>query len=87
MLMITRLETDRSVTLRFEGKLLSPWVREARAQYERTARHGRAVNLDLGQLTFVDNVGTAFLRELLARGVKISSCTNYVAELLELERD
>jgi hypothetical protein len=83
LLRITQSADGRSApTLRFEGKLVGPWVDAARA-YIAGLGVGR---LDLSALTFVDAAGAQLLQDLLREGAAVSSCSAYVAELLHLEK-
>lgn len=86
MLKITHDVSEESVTIKLEGKLLGPWVSEARSQVDRVAANGLRLGLDLLKVSFVDEGGVRLLRELLGRGVRITACSNFVAELLELEK-
>jgi ABC-type transporter Mla MlaB component len=87
MLKITSQANDGSLLVRLEGKLVGPWVNEARVQLDRTVANRSAIRLDLAKLSFVDRAGTSLLHDLVSRGFAIESCSNYVAELLELERN
>ena len=42
---------------------------------------------DLSELTFVDREGGELLLQLLRQGVRIDSCSPFVAELLGLDRE
>ncbi|MGE5194474.1 MAG: hypothetical protein ACM3U2_18445 [Deltaproteobacteria bacterium] len=82
MLRITHSEQnawDRTVKL--EGKLLRPWVDEVRSLFI-AGESGTLPRLDLSCLRFADRDGTELLRQLLAQGVRITSCSPFVAELL-----
>ena len=86
MLKITRTSDVGNVVLRFEGKLLEPWLAEARDQVERGLAAADVVSLDLSKVSFVDESGAGFLRALALRGIQIRGCSSFVAELLQLER-
>jgi hypothetical protein len=80
MLRITALDgADSSPILRLEGKLLEPWVDEAR----RACAVQTPLQLDLSALTFADAAGARFLRELLHQGAAICACSGFVSALLE----
>lgn len=85
MLKITREVEAQTVRLKFEGKLVGPWVAEGRSAATEAALD-RALTLDLSEVTFVDRGGVELLEELLRDGVRISPCSNFVAELLGLEK-
>lgn len=86
MLRITSSTKDGTVWLKIEGKLVGPWVDECRAACARGTDQRRRLALDLSEVTFVDPDGVHLLRELVEQGVDIPVCSNFVAELLRLER-
>lgn len=86
MLRITRSTKDGTEWLKLEGKLVGPWVDECRTACARETGHGRRPALDLSEITFVDADGVQLLRELVEQGVDIPVRSNFVAELLRLER-
>jgi len=86
MLRITRIDgQDSTQTFKLEGKLREPWVAEVLKVC--TARDSRLGGtwLDLSGLTFVDQEGAKVLKELIRRGIAVSACSGFVAELLHLE--
>jgi ABC-type transporter Mla MlaB component len=87
MLRITCIDGDDATqTLKFEGKLLEPWVAEVLEVC--TLRDGRAgrKRLDLSGVTYVDQAGAELLRDLIRQGLAVSACSGFVAELLHLEK-
>ena len=86
MLKITRIDgQDSAQTVKLEGKLLQPWVAEVlRVCTSPGGRSGRT-SLDLSGLTFVDQAGAKLLKDLIRRGLEVSACSGFVAELLHLE--
>ena len=83
MLRITTSErSDSGSIVKLEGKLLRPWIEEVRNIFNAVAL-GALPGLDLSCLTFVDRDGTELLRQLLKQGVRIESCSPFVAELLD----
>ena len=84
MLKITQARSaNRSVTLRFEGRLVGPWIGEACKTCEKILAEGCALKLNLGGVDFVDRDGVAFLNKLISRGVKLSACSLFVEEQLK----
>ena len=84
MLKITQIRSaNRSVTLRFEGRLVGPWIGEACKTCEKILAEGCALKLNLGGVDFVDRDGVAFLNKLISRGVKLSACSLFVEEQLK----
>ena len=75
--------TDRTVKL--EGKLLQPWINEVRRLFV-GANAESFPSLDLSGVSYVDRPGTEMLQQLLRQGVRIESCSPFVAELLHRNR-
>jgi ABC-type transporter Mla MlaB component len=87
MLRITCLDgPDATHTLKLEGKLVGPWVAEVLLACDRL--HGRPgeTSLDLAGITFADRAGANLLGSLIRKGVRVSACSGFVAELLHLEK-
>lgn len=86
MLKITASGLDRSCRIiKLEGKLLQPWVDEVRRHF--VMADGLVPGLDLSGVSFVDSPGAELLRQLVQQGVRIHSCSPFVAELLRPDRD
>lgn len=83
MLRITQTDTaEGGTTLRLEGRLAGPWVLELREIAEECLARSQRVQLDLTEVTFVDQGGTALLRELVDRRVEVGGRSSFAAELL-----
>lgn len=82
MLRITRREepAQREV-LRLDGSLAGAWVEEMR----RACRpaDGRAVLVDLGGVSWIDQDGLDLIAALRRDGVSFTNCSGFVAELLK----
>jgi hypothetical protein len=86
MLRIIRLvEGGRSETIRLEGSLLGPWVNEARRVYDLSTSQASCIRLDLAALSYLDEDGRGLLCEWIRRGAEVTSCSRYVAAVLQLE--
>ena len=84
MLKISQIgSANHSVTLRLEGRIVGPWVGEAREACERILEEGRKVKLNLAEVSFVDQDGVKFLADLVSRGVKLAGCSLFVEEQLK----
>jgi hypothetical protein len=70
---------------KLEGKLLGPWVDELRNACTQPFAPLEQVGLDLAAVTFVNAAGAKLLRELIRRGIIITRCSAFVAELLHAE--
>lgn len=87
MLKITVSGQDASCQIiKLEGKLLHDWIGEVRRLFP-DVDEGPFPSLDLSGLTFVDRDGADLLLQLLRQGVRIESCSSFVAELLGLDRE
>ena len=67
-------------------KLLQAWVDEVRRLCVK-AEEGSLPRLDLSGLSFVDRAGVELLQQLLRQGVRIHSCSPFVAELLHWDHN
>jgi len=85
MLRITRTIENGNVLLKLEGKLLAAWVGEVLEQIPGDVGLHHQLNLDLAQVSFIDAAGEALLRGLISRGAKLSGCSSYLSELLNVE--
>jgi anti-anti-sigma regulatory factor len=88
MLKITQTAGASRTTVKLEGALKEPWVAEVRRACldQQDDSEGRALALDLADVTFVDAAGRELLATLLSQGASIAACSNFVAELLHLAR-
>ena len=83
MLMISEAGTaNLSVTLKLEGRVVGPWVAELRQVCEKLLTEGRALKLDLADVTFADADGVAVLTGFKTRGVTLKDCSPFVDEQL-----
>ena len=84
MLMISEAGTaNLSVTLKLEGRVVGPWVAELRQVCEKLLTEGRALKLDLADVTFADASGVTALSSFKSRGVTFSNCSPFVEEQLK----
>jgi hypothetical protein len=85
MLRITYFKQDASlITVKLEGKLLQPWIDEVQSLFT-GADADTFPRLNLSGLSYVDRPGTEMLNELIREGVRIESCSPFVAELLRCD--
>ncbi len=72
MLRITELAPAQgAVHLRLEGRLVGPWVSEAKQVCDRKLDHQRPLVLDLKDLAFVDLRGAVLLAQLRQDGAQL----------------
>lgn len=85
MLRITIVEsTATAVTLRVEGRIAGPWVDELRSTCNvHTGPEPVQLSLELGDVSFVDTAGVAFLKELRDQGVWLSHPSPFLKELFD----
>ena len=75
-------DSEQSIRLVLEGRLVGPWVTELRKQSEQALSEAKNVTLDLGKVWFVDPGGSALLRELADRQVEQVNCSIFISEQL-----
>jgi hypothetical protein len=63
--------------------MVGPWVGEARQTCENHLAEGRLVKLNLAEVSFVDQDGVKFLKNLNPRGVSLIGCSLFVEEQLK----
>ena len=76
-------KVNHSVTLKLEGRVVGPWVGELRQVCEALMTEGRALKLDLTDVTFADASGVSVLSSFKSRGVTLSNCSPFVEEQLK----
>ena len=86
MLRITRVQNNRTIDLKLEGKLLADWTGEVQGQLPHDKAALGEVRLDLMHVTFADAAGIALLRDLMKNGATIGACSSFVAELLNARK-
>lgn len=76
MLRITIHDLPESSTFQFEGRLVGPWVHEARECWQRTRTdpHTSIQRFDLTGVTMIDTAGKAFLAAAHANGIELVAC-------------
>jgi hypothetical protein len=83
VLKITEIaQNDSGKSFKLEGKLIGPWVDELRNVCTQPLNRLEHVGLDLAAVTFVNASGAELLRELIRKGIIITQCSAFVAELL-----
>jgi outer membrane protein TolC len=70
MLRITIQESPQASTLKLEGKLVGPWVRELEQAWSAVAP-GRALIVDLADVTFIDYAAKTLLARMHDGGAKL----------------
>jgi ABC-type transporter Mla MlaB component len=84
MLRISLVSTpNEPATLRLEGQVRGPWVEALRKSCEQILATGKAVILDLAEVSFIDMDGVALCRCLRDREVAFVHCSPFVAEQLK----
>ena len=86
MLKITEIaRNDSGRRFKLEGKLLGPWVDELRNVCMQPLDRLEQVGLDLAAVNFASVAGAELLRELIRKGIIITQCSAFVAELLHAD--
>jgi hypothetical protein len=71
------------ITLKLEGRVVGPWVKEVRTICELLSHDTRALSLDLSEVTFADADGVELLANLKQRGVMLTKIRPFVTEQLK----
>jgi hypothetical protein len=86
VLKITEIAVNDSGRMfKVEGRLLGLWVDELKNVCTQPLDRLEQVGLDLAAVTFLDAAGTDLLRQLIRRGIIITQCSAFVAELLHAD--
>ena len=81
MLKISEAQSaNRTATLKLEGRVIGPWVDELRQICEKLLTEGRALMLDLSNVSYVDTDGVVALTSFKSRGVKLRNCSSFVEQ-------
>jgi hypothetical protein len=70
-------------TLKLEGRIVGPWVNELRLVSDLLLSNGRAMRLDLMDVSYADAEGVKLLLNLKSRGVMLFNGSPFVAEQLK----
>lgn len=75
MLKITLLREIEPPTLKLEGKLSGPWVRELENSWTEIHKHGLAgtVPINLTDVTFISSEGKQLLKSMFQQGADLQS--------------
>ena len=76
-------DSDNSVELALEGKLVGPWVDELERVSQEALSQSKSLTLNLEKVWFVDSRGAALLRDLAGRHVSQSNCSQFVNQLVK----
>jgi anti-anti-sigma regulatory factor len=88
MLKITRtVLSEKEVTLQLDGRVTGQWVELLKDTAEPVLRDGISLNVDLTNVSFIDCVGIALIRNLIQRGVRHLNPPLFVAEQLKKCKD
>lgn len=74
---------DQAVTLKLEGRVAGPWTEELRRVADASLAAHISLTLDLWDVSFVDQNGTALLTSLGRRGAQLLHPSPFVAEQLK----
>jgi ABC-type transporter Mla MlaB component len=84
MLRITPTESgDSQIILRLEGRIAGPWVTELWNACEKALGDGKALVLNLADVSFLDNAGVNLLTKIRAHGIALADCSPFVTEQLK----
>lgn len=83
MLRITQSPAVQLTTINFEGKLLAPWIEEARAAVV-AAKQSGVVRLNLHELNFADHAGIKLLKEFRHEGIELLNPSALIEGMLAM---
>jgi len=83
MLRITQSPAMQLTTINLEGKLLAPWVEEARHAVDKAKAQG-VVRLNLHELNFADHDGIRLLQEFRKAGVELINASALIDGMLTM---
>jgi anti-anti-sigma regulatory factor len=74
--------------VRLAGQVRAQWVHELRRLCDQLLDAGRALEIDMSDVSFVDTDGARLLHELSGRGARLVNCALFVSEQLKtVEQD
>jgi anti-anti-sigma regulatory factor len=82
MLRIETTDANGISTVRLQGKLLTPWLREFQVLFEGTTPL-HSMRLNLKDVDYIDSAGVKLVSALRRRGVQIVASSDFVATLLD----
>lgn len=86
MLRINKVITEESITLRLEGKLVTPWVDELKCECAVAMVERERLELDLSAVHYADADGVKALTQLKRSEVKLSGCSLFLKALLDRQQ-
>lgn len=77
-----------AVRVRLAGQVRAQWVHELRRLCDQILQAGRSLEIEMSDVSFVDDDGARLLHELTGRGATLANCALFVAEQLKtVEQD
>ena len=89
MLKITITSTAKEEKWTLQGRLVGPWVKELKTNWNRARRmpdEGKCI-VNLDEVTFIDKSGERLLRAMSKKGAHLIATGMYVKHVLEQVRD
>ncbi len=85
MLRITITNTAKQELWTLQGRLVTPWVSELKANWNRAHRatQGRRCIVNLHEVTFIDKSGERMLRRMFNQGAQLVASDVYVRQVLD----
>jgi anti-anti-sigma regulatory factor len=75
-------ETDGSVTLNVEGRIVFEWVTTLEEECLQWLQTKKEVRVDCSGVTFIDRNGVAMLKRIASPNLKLINCPVLIAEIL-----
>ncbi len=87
MLKITLAEENSlTITLKLEGRIVGPWIRELENECKKCLSQRSELILDLSGVRYADGPGTRALK-LMGKHVRLTGASPFLAELLKSTAD
>ena len=74
---------NHTVTLKVEGRLVGPWVKELRRVCDLFLADERALKLELAEVSYADAEGVAALNDFKSRGILLNNCSPFVEQQIK----
>lgn len=83
MFRLTRMaENNESITLKVEGRIVEPWVRELKRECDSSLKERDLVILDLSGVNFIDETGIQNFKRMIGNRIKLVGCSPFLSKLL-----
>jgi len=75
--------SDGIRAVKLEGRVVGPCVNEVQTYCQSILSEGLKLTIDMTGVSFLDNSGVGFFRDLMGQQVRLLNCSPFVNELLK----